>query len=473
MIDTRQQSVAREAASLGKQRNYNEIIDYLDKHWTVSRNGSLERTKKLDQALGNLSTKLNTILVGGTNGKSLTIHFTTKLLREEKLKVGAFYSPHLLTYNERFVLNEETISNKTFTEIGNEVINTAEQINITPHTQEILTVMALVYFAQAQVDVALLEVDEGGTTNPVNICAPKVSTITRATPLNTALNEEQMNFIIETMMGIVKKGTQFVSGDQSKAHLHLMQTLTETQQGVWVMPIRKVAALTYPFEQLHGRCATLAERIAQAYIESSVAHNATIVSDSLLVKQKGQRGRPTLEAKRQAELNPKKTIDQFWKDAINELPGRFQLLDKEKPSILLDTASNLDAFKNLLLGIRLLHYQRPLKGLTIIVAAAAGKLHNEEFLKLVRHFFKKTSGQIFICPIEKSLPGINEDTSWDIEQTANDLKSLKIKARACKSFEEAFEAAKKSVDERYGLVAITGSKSIIQHYWHLKGIKKF
>ena len=473
MMDRKQQSAAREAASLEKQRNYNEIIDYLDKHWAITRNGSLERTKKLDQALGSLSSKLNTIIIGGTNGKSLTIHFTTKLLCEEKLKVGAFYSPHLLTYNERFMLNEETISNKSFTEVGNEVINAAEQLNLNAHSQELLTVMALLYFVQQKVDVALLEVDEGGSTNPVNICSAKVSTITRATPCNTTLNEEQMNALITTMMGIVKKGTYFISGDQSKAHLHLMQTITESQHGVWVMPIRKVAALTYPFEQLHGRCATLAERIAQAYVERSVSPHVTIVADSLLIKQRGQRGRPTLEAKRQAELNPKKTIDQFWKDTINELPARFQLLDKEKPSILLDTASNLDAFKNLLLGIRLLHYQRPLKGLTIIVAAAAGKLHNEEFLKLVRHFFKKTSGQIFVCPIEDAVPGVGEEISWDVEQTANDLKSMKIKARTCKSFEEAFEAAKKSVDERYGLVAITGSKSIIQQYWRSKGIKKF
>lgn len=49
------------------------------------------------------------------------------------------------------------------------------------------------------------------------------------------------------------------------------------------------------------------------------------------------------------------------------MPGRFQLLDKDKPTILLDNASNVDALKNILLGVRLLHYQRPLKGLSIIL----------------------------------------------------------------------------------------------------------
>ena len=149
-----------------------------------------------------------------------------------------------------------------------------------------------------------------------------------------------------------------------------MNDLTEAQGGHWAMPIRKLAPLAYPFEQLHGRCAALAERVAQMFMENYYNKGATITADSLLSKQKGERGRPTLEAKRKSELQPKKTLEQFWKEELNELPGRFQSLEKEKPSILLDTASNIDAFKNILLGIRLLHYQRPLKGLTIIMAAA-------------------------------------------------------------------------------------------------------
>jgi len=192
----------------------------------------------------------------------------------------------------------------------------------------------------------------------------------------------------------------------------------------------------------------------------------------LLTKQKGQRGRPTLEAKRQSELNPKRTLEQFWKEAqLSTLPARFQLLEKEKPTILLDNASNLDAFTNLLLGIRLLHYQRPLKGLTVILGSNNPNLDMPEFLKLLRYFFKKTSGQVIVCPVEK-IPGLGGDASWDVEKVTNDIKSMKIKAKATKNFKEAFEAAQKSVDERHGLVVITGSSTILAEYWHLKGIKK-
>ena len=117
--------------------------------------------------------------------------------------------------------------------------------------------------------------------------------------------------------------------------------------------------------------------------------------------------------------------------------------------------------------------QRPLKGLAIVIGASKKSIHNEEFLRLVRYFFKKTTGQLFICPIDSAIAGTGESESWDTEKITNDIKSMKIKARACKTFQEAFELAKKSVDERNGLVVITGSHSIINNYWTHKGIKKF
>lgn len=453
----------------GKQYSYSEIVDYLDSHWqTNPQDSSLTCIKQLDQAFGGISQQLNTIIVVGSNGKSLSAHFATQLLKEEGLSIGTFYSPHILTYNERFALNNETIANKNFTDLGNEVINTVESLQLSANSLDILTMMALLYFKQNNVDVAILEVSEGGQYDPVNICTPKIVAVTRITE-NTR-RTTLLDNALQEILGVVKKNTHVVSADQSKLNLQVMQTFVEKLGAVWAMPIRKLAPLPYPFEQLHGRCAALAERIAQIYINTFAHKDAVIVSNSLLTKQKGQRGRPTLEAKRQSELHPKKTIEQFWKDVQNTLPARFQLLDKEKPSILLDAAANIDAFQNLLLGIRLLHYQRPLKGLTLILGCNNPRLDIAEFLKLLRYFFKKTSGHVIVCPIEP-IPG--QDTQvWDAEKITNDIKSMKIKARSAKDFAEAFDVAQKSVDERHGLVVITGSSTIVTEYWRFKGIKK-
>ncbi|MGB8367221.1 MAG: Mur ligase family protein [Candidatus Babeliales bacterium] len=467
-VNTHKQAAVKNAAH-GQQRSYNELVEYLDVNWSTNKNdNTLSCIKKLDQAFGNISQKLNTILITGSNGKSLTAHFTTKLLREEGLTVGTFYSPHFLTYNERFSCNDDVILNKTFTDLANEVINTATAIKISPNSIDVLTMMALLYFEKNKTDVVVLEVSDSKTSNAVTICKPKIVAVTRVTEPEVEKNPKE---VIENVLAFVQDGTHVVSADQSKANLQIMQDITTQKGGEWSMPIRKLAQLSYPFEQLHGRCAALAERISFVYINTFANQDAMVVNNSLLTKQKGQRGRPTLEAKRQSELNPKRTTEQFWKETCSMLPGRFQLLDKEKPTILLDNAATIDAFKNVLLGTRLLHYQRPLKGLTVILGCNNNTIDISEFLKLLRYFFKKTSGQVIVCPVEP-LPGHQGEHAWDVEKVTNDIKSMKIKAKSAKNFKEAFETAQKTVDTRYGLVVITGSSSVVTEYWKYKGIKK-
>ena len=471
MKDTRKQTTPKTDLPLGRQRNYNEIIELFDAHWSISTTDQLARIKKLDAALGNHAQNLKSIAVTGTNGKSITIHLTSKLLKEENLKVGTMYAPHILTYNERLAIGEETISNKEFTEIANEVINAADSLNLKCNSFELLTMMSVLHFAQNKVDVAIFETGSTDCIELLNICKPFIVALTRA--IDETITDETIvpTELIKKMLSIVNTGTHVISADQSKINLQLMLDITKAKNGTWAMPIRKLAQLSYPFEQLHGRCAALAERVADIFVNTFVNRDAIVVNDTLLTKQKGQRGRPTLEAKRQAELNPKRTVEQFWKETCNTLPGRFQLLDKEKPSLLLDNASNLDAIKNVLLGVRLLHYQRPLKGLTVILGCNNNEIDIEGLMRALRYFFKKTSGQVVVCPVT-NMPSDYGAKSWDAEKITNDLKSMKIKARSSSSFKEAFEIAQKSVDERNGLVVITGSSSIVNEYWNYKGIKK-
>ena len=460
------------SVALGKQRSYAEIVEFLDNHWSAKKaDKQLACIKKLNAAFNNVAEQTNTILVTGTNGKSLTIHFATRLLREEGLTVGSFQEPHILTYNELISLNGEIIPNKAFADIGNEILNTAESLELKPTSHDILVMMALLYFKEHNVDVAILEVDNTNTHMATHICSPKVAAITRVTPDNVDINSEEIKGYIEQMVSIIKPGTHVISADQSKLNLQTMLEMVEAKHGIWAMPIRKLSPLAYPFEQLHGRCSALAERIAHIYVNAFTDKGAIVVNDTLLTRKKGQRGRPTLEAKRQLELNPQKTIDQFWKESECTIAGRFQLLDKEKPTMLIDSADNLDAFKNLLLGIRLLHYKRPLKGLTLVIGCNNPELNIPEFLKLLRYFFKKTSGQVILCPVAL-IPGHQDAPSWDVEKVTNEIKSLKIKAKAYTNFKEAFEAAQKTVDERNGLLVVTGSTGIVTEFWRYKGLRK-
>ncbi len=450
---------------LGELRSYNEVVEFLDglKKHEYSET-SFKRMQTLDKLCDSASTKVDTILVGGANGKSSTINFAAKLLAKEGFKVGAVYSSHFLNYTERVSIDGAPIPTKQFADTVNEVINTATVNKIKPTSFELVMLASLLHFQKEKVDVVLLEVGIGGLYDATNICRPKICALTRVAQDHNDILTDDLDKVMYEMIGIAKKNSWFISAEQSKIRLQKMKLLVDERGAQWAMPIRKLAALPYIFEQLYGRSASLAERIAQIYVEDVKQKFSPFLRGNLLATQRGQRGRPTLEAKRQAELNPIKTLKAFWSDEFSLLRGRFELLDKEKPTILLDNAHNLDALTNLFLGIRLLHYQRPLKGLSIIMGIA--KFHNvDEIMKLVRYLFKKVSGEVYFVPLATP-----HHTPEELVVIA---KELNVKAKACRSFTEAFETVKKTVDEREGLVAITGCPSLITEYWKLKGLKKF
>lgn len=472
MISKNEHLQVGSSGAASKIRSYAEVVEHLNGLWKDSlRDPQKVALKKLDAALQHPSQKVKVIAIAGTNGKSLTANFVAQLLKQENLKVGAFYSPHILTYNERFAVNNETVSNTTFQDLANEVINTAEQLNLKMHARELLTMMALHYFAQQKVDVAVLEVAQESSLDPVLMCTPIIAAITRVNEEGAQITAEKSRETLAAYQQLFAKDTWIVSADQSKMNLQTMEEVCSETGSQWAMPIRKLAALSYPFEQLHGRCAALAERIAQLYVEKFTNIGNSIHSDSLLAKVASTRGRPTREAKRQAELHPRRTIEQFWKETTTTLTGRFQLLSQEAPLMLLDNASNFDAFKNLLLGIRLLHYQHPLKGLVVIVGCEDNELHTTEFFKLIRYFFKKTSGQIIFCPVAKDVLSPEQSSNWNVEQITNDVKNGKVKARSTKNLAEALDAARKMVDEKHGLIVVSGSRSIISEYWQLNAQK--
>lgn len=461
------QATRKGEIGLGKVRSYNEVIEYLDALQSAEyAPACLQRMKELDISLGSVSSKIDIIVIGGTNGKSSTAHFASKLLQEEGFKVGSCLSSHILSYNERLNFACESLGNKVFVDVVNEIINVAEINKIKATTHEILIMAALTYFVAEKADVAFIEVNYGGKYDAAAYFNPKIAVVTRIAADDKGLLGDDLDAMSFEMLEITKAGCWFVSSEQSKLRLQKMKDWCEQRAVKWVMPIRKLASLPYIYEQLYGRIASLGERIAQIYVEDIKGKFSPFLRGNLLVTQKGQRGRPTLEAKRQAELNPVKTLKSFWNEHFNLLRGRFEFLDKEKPSILLDNATNLDAFTNLYLGIRLLHYQKPIKGLGLVLGMSKVVDH-AEVLKSIRYLLRKVSGQVFF------VSPANYVGLQDAEDLATQAKAMGIKAKACATVMEAFEQAKAVVDERDGIVVFSGSDDIIREYWKHRGIKKF
>jgi len=467
MMITRQTQNKKKDTLIPGNKNYNDIVEYLDSlvPYEYSEH-SINRMKTLDQHLGNLSKKIDIIVVGGTNGKSSTIHFAKKLLKEEGFKSGSCFSSHFLTYNERITSDFESISNKDFADVVSDIITAAQGAKVDVTTHEIMLFASLQFFITNKVDVALLEVGMGGKFDASAYFNPKVTAVTRVTPDNKGILSEDMDELAQEMLEIAKKDSWFISAEQSKIRLQKMKTWCEDKGAHWSMPIRKLATLPYLYEQLFGRTASLGERVAQIYVEDVKGKFSPFLRGNLLATEKGQRGRPTLEAKRNAELNPIKSLKGFWGDNFDLLRGRFEHLDKEKPSILLDNASNLDALANLFLGVRLLHYQRPLKGFVLILGIAK-TVKALEAIKLLRYLLKKVSGHVIFVPLSDDV------ASHDPIELATFAKEFNIKAKTAQSFDEAMIQAKSCVDERDGLVVISGSKGLVCEYWNHRGIKKF
>lgn len=446
-------------------RSYHEIVEYLDALAVREYSEfALQRAKKLNKACGDVASKIDTILVGGSNGKSLSMNFAAKLFREEGFRAALIFSDKFLNYTEQFVVNGEYISTTQFTEVLNEVITVAteEKLNVT--RSEILTVAGMMHAVHEGAEVALVEVGLGGRYDAASLCTPKITVVTRVADDATAELGSELDDIAKELVTVSQPGAWFVSAEQSKLRLQKMKTWVEDLGGNWAMPIRKLAPLPYIYEQLYGRIASLGERIVQIYAEEIKEKFSPFLRGNLLATQKGKRGRPTLEAKRQAELNPIKTMRTFWSDEFSLLRGRFEFMDKEKPPVLLDNASNLDALTNTFLGIRLLHYQRPLKGFVLILGVAA-PLNVSELLKGVRYLLKKVPGEVFFVP----LPGRD---SVEMAKLLELAKDLNIRARHFGSIAEALPNAKDAVDEREGLVAVAGSSSMITAYWQARGAKK-
>ena len=98
-------------------KNYNGVVTLLNLLPNLAyEKDAANRVKELDLLCGSPSNGMEKIVVGGTNGKSSTIHFASKLLCEEGVKVGTVLSDHFLAFNERISINSQQICNKKFTE---------------------------------------------------------------------------------------------------------------------------------------------------------------------------------------------------------------------------------------------------------------------------------------------------------------------------------------------------------------------
>ena len=158
-----------------------KVREWILDRMKYKRKYGLERMRAVMSLLGNPQEDYSIIHVTGTNGKGSTIAMLSSLFVHHGQKVGAFVSPHLIDYTDRFLINGNVMPEEEFEIIGN-LVQQAEAKLIDEYEPlsffEIMTAMVLVYFSRKKVEVALLEVGIGGLLDTTNIVHSTMSVIT-------------------------------------------------------------------------------------------------------------------------------------------------------------------------------------------------------------------------------------------------------------------------------------------------------
>ena len=198
---------------MGRLKTLNEWLNWQESLHTQEIDLGLERIQKIYQKLFPDGVPFQVITVAGTNGKGSTIAFIDSIYQQSDFKVGAFTSPHLIKYNERFSVNGEMVGDESICQAFDTIEALRGETSLTYF--EFSTLAALVIFAQEKVAVAVLEVGLGGRLDSVNVVDPNVSVITNIAIDHTDYLGDTREAIGFEKAGIMRRDTPCICGDQN------------------------------------------------------------------------------------------------------------------------------------------------------------------------------------------------------------------------------------------------------------------
>jgi dihydrofolate synthase/folylpolyglutamate synthase len=198
--------------------SYQTTIEYL---FGLQKQGikfGLSNSFLLMGLLGDPHRKFRSVHIAGTNGKGSTAAFTAAMLQAAGLRVGLYTSPHLVSFTERIRINNVPVGEQAVIDLAERVRSRyegappAEGGPLNPTFFEVTTAMAFTCFADAGVDVAVIEAGMGGRLDSTNVITPLVSVITNIDREHTEYLGETIELIAGEKAGIIKPGVPVVTG---------------------------------------------------------------------------------------------------------------------------------------------------------------------------------------------------------------------------------------------------------------------
>ncbi len=215
--------------------NYKETTEYLftrtpvfEKVGASAYKPGLYTTQALDEHFGHPHRHYKTIHVAGTNGKGSCSHTIAAILQKQGYKVGLYTSPHLVDFRERIRVNGICIPEQYVVDFVENERTFFEPLH--PSFFELTTALAFKYFAEQEVDYAVIEVGLGGRLDCTNIISPILSIITNISFDHTQLLGDTLAKIASEKAGIIKKQVPVVIGSTTPETRNVFQTVAQEKE---------------------------------------------------------------------------------------------------------------------------------------------------------------------------------------------------------------------------------------------------
>jgi len=173
----------------------------------------LEHTHRLLDFIGNPQDDLTMIHVAGTNGKGSTCAMIASILHASGKNVGLYTSPHLIRFNERIRINGNPIPDKAIIRFMKKISPAVQEIESTFF--ETTTAMALDYFKEHKVDVAVIETGLGGRLDSTNVIQPRVTVISHISMDHMDILGKNIEKIAYEKAGIIKNNVPLIIAHQA------------------------------------------------------------------------------------------------------------------------------------------------------------------------------------------------------------------------------------------------------------------
>lgn len=404
--------------------NYQQTLDWLFNQLPMyQRQGAsaykidLTNIKLLSKYLNHPESNFKSIHVAGTNGKGSTSHLLASVMQEAGYQVGIYTSPHLIDFRERIRINGKMISKKEVIDFVAKNKAFFKQHSLSFF--EMTVGMAFQYFAEKQVDIAIIEVGLGGRLDSTNIIQPEVAVITNISLEHTEFLGNSLAEIAFEKGGIIKPNTPCVIGEYNEQTYPVFRTLAKLNKTDLHLANQENSQKKWTTDLLGDYQQKNIQTVLKI-IEVLNQSKWKITEDAL-----------------------KKGFQKVVKNT--QLKGRWQVCDSA-PKVICDTAHNASGLQLVMQQLQEQDYIQ----LHIVLGVV-----KEKNLDLILGLLPTQAIYYFTKPnIPRGLP------ADDLEESA---KHFQLKGKAYKNVRLALEKAKNSANEN-DLIFVGGSNFTVADF---------